>query len=153
MRVDKTSRDYQRRKKIYESVEEIKEMGQDDEVKASRVVNQIYKREEVEREGKRNYFLERLDGRKKYNDYTKLCAQITYFYLEEQDYPNYIKYTVQYDPIGVLMFVAVRGKVYQRSFRAVREPLYDLNACEVFAVSVGDLIPKKEDGFTTGRAN
>lgn len=142
------SRDWEKKRKVYEEIEEIKGMGQENEEEAAKVVNHVYKRKEIEQMGKRTFFLEKLDSRRKYNDYTKVCAQITYYYLEEQDYPPFIKYTVKYDTKGVIMFVAIGPKMFQRAFRAVREPLYDLNACEVFAVSVGDLAqsPEKPNG-------
>ena len=131
------------KKKIYEAHEFLEETGQESEDKARKVVQQYFKAEQLKELGQREFFLTKLDSRKKYNDYNKLCAQITLFFFEEQDLPNKVLYKVQYDTKGVLLFVSVGRKVFQRAFRAVRDPLYDLNACQVFAFSVGDLLSSK----------
>ena len=130
------------KKKIYETHEFLEETGQESEDKARKVVQQYFKAEQLKELGQREYFLEKLDSRKKYNDYNRLCAQITLFYLEEQDFPGKLRFKVQYDTKGVLLFISWGRKIFQRAFRAVREPLYDLNACQVFAFSVGDIITK-----------
>lgn len=134
MRLDNVKR------RVQEDLEFLEETGQESDLKASRVIKQHFKAQQLKEMGQRTFFLERLDGRRKYNDYNKLCAEITLFFLEGQDLPKQIKYKVQFDTRGVLLFVAVGKKVFQRAFRSVREPRYDLNACEVFAFSVGDLI-------------
>ena len=130
------------KKKIYEAREFLEETGQESDTKAVKVVSQYFKEEQIKQLGQREYFLTKLDSRKKYNDYNKLCAQITLFYLEEQDLPGKLRFKVQYDTKGVLLFVSWGKKIFERAFRAVREPLYDLNACQVFAFSVGDIITK-----------
>jgi len=132
-----------RKKRIYEAREFIEETGQESEEKGIKVTQQYFKEEQLKQLGQREFFLNKLDSRKQYNDYNKLCAQITLFFLEEQDLPNKVLYKVQYDTKGVLLFVSVGRKVFQRAFRAVRDPLYDLNACQVFAFSVGDLLSSK----------
>ena len=130
------------KKKIYETREFLEETGQESDTKAAKVVSQYFKEEQIKQLGQREYFLTKLDSRKKYNDYNRLCAQITLFYLEEQNLPGKLRFKVQYNTKGVLLFVSLGRKIFQRAFRAVREPLYDLNACQVFAFSVGDIITK-----------
>ena len=130
------------KKKIYEAREFLEETGQESDTKAAKVVSQYFKEEQIKQLGQREYFLTKLDSRKKYNDYNRLCAQITLFYLEEQNLPGKLRFKVQYNTKGVLLFVSLGRKIFQRAFRAVREPLYDLNACQVFAFSVGDIITK-----------
>lgn len=139
------------KKKVYEAREFLEETGQESEEKGRKVVQQYFKAEQLKELGQREYFLERLDNRRKYNDYNKLCAQITLFYLEEQDLPRNFIYKVQYDTKGVLLFLSFGKKIFQRAFRAVREPLYDLNACQVFAFSVGDIISKHGVKHGNGR--
>ena len=130
------------KKKIYEAREFLEETGQESDTKAAKVVSQYFKEEQIKQLGQREYFLTKLDSRKKYNDYNRLCAQITLFYLEEQNLPGKLRFKVQYNTKGVLLFISWGRKIFQRAFRAVREPLYDLNACQVFAFSVGDIITK-----------
>ena len=131
------------KKRIYEAREFIEETGQESEEQGIKVTQQYFKEEELKRLGQREFFLTKLDSRKNYNDYNRLCAQITLFYLDQQDLPKNLSYKVQYDTHGVLLFLTVGRKIFQRAFRSVRDPLYDLNACQVFAFSVGDLLSEK----------
>jgi len=126
-------------KRVYEERELLDQTGQESDLKAAKVVSQVFKAEQISQSARRTFFLEKLDARRKFNDYNKLCAQITLFFLKEQDLPRSIEYKVQYDTKGVLLFVTIGRRIYPRAFRSVREPIYDLNACEVFAMAVGDL--------------
>ena len=137
-----------KKKEIYEAKEFLEETGQESEERARKVVGQYHRAEVAKQEGKRAFFLEKLDSRKKYNDYNSLCAKITVYFLEEEDLPKFIQYRVQFDTKGVLLFATVGKRIFQRAFRSTRDPLYDLNACQVFAASVGDLAQLKN-----GRTN
>lgn len=129
-----------KQREVYEQKEFLEQTGQESEQEARKAVGQYFKHQQIKEEAQRTYFLERLDGRRKYNDYNKLCAQITYYYIQELDLPKNLNWKVQYDTKGVLLFVAVKRKLFQRAFKSVREPLYDLNACVVFAQGLADLL-------------
>ncbi len=134
MRLDPRLRQLEEEKEILETA------GDDNEARAAKATYKLYKEKEAKDLGKREYFMERLDNRKKYNDYNRLCCEITLFYIEDLGLPPNIKYRLQYDTQGVLLFVNVGKRIYQRAFKAVREPKYDLNACMVFASSITNLL-------------
>jgi hypothetical protein len=130
-------------KKVYEDKEFLEATGGENEKDSIKVVNQLQKEEQVKVAGQRAFFLEKLDDRKKFNDYNQLCAKITAYYIEDQKFPKSVNYKVQYDTQGVLLFVNVGKRVFQRAFKSVRDPLYDLNACMVFAMSIVGLLNQK----------
>jgi hypothetical protein len=137
-----------KKKKIAEEIEKVMEMGQDSEERGVKVTGQVFK-EEKEKERADNLLkLEMLGARRKYKDYNGLLAKFCKDYLDEEDMEQNVRYTVGDDGTGVVMLIAYGKRVFQRAFRPSYDPIYDLNACKMFAISCSSLISKLKDGYS-----
>ena len=136
-----------RQRKIAEERERIFETGQDSELRGAKVTGQIFKQVQLEEARQRDDFLTLLKTRQHRNDYNEQLSKILVIYLKEEDLDRNIATRVQWDTKGVVMHLQIRGRIFRRAFRSVRDPAIDLNACKMFAISASALVTKlKENG-------
>ena len=126
-------------KSVYTDREIIEETGQEDEVKARQSIRFLARVFEEQKKAQTEYFMERLDSRKKYNDYIPILKEILENYILEENLENNVRWAVDVDNIGIVLHVIKDARIYQRAFRASRKPLYDLNACKRYAAGISDL--------------
>ena len=136
-----------KKRKIGEERYKIEQAGQEGELKARPVIRYLFKEEEQRQDKIANDFLNQLDmaaSKGLWTGYIKVCCRALVAYLKEEDLEGEADWTVKYTKDGVVMFITVSGRLFQRAFKPVLDPKVDLNACKVFAASVGNLVSKME---------
>lgn len=138
-------------RQIAEDREAIEQTGQESEVKGGKVVSQLFKEYIHQQSNLRARTMELLHAQKNKNTYIRTLAQLTNSFLKAEELDWDVGYKVQYNNIGVVMHLYYHKRIFERAFRATREPLYDLNACQVFAVSASSIVTNlknRKDGRT-----
>ena len=137
----------EKERKIYEDREKILQTGQDSELKGARVTSQLFRESQLKEADQRADFLTLLRWKQHKNDYNRELAKILVVYLKEEDLDRDVGFETFFDTKGVIMYLFYRGRTFQRAFRAVRDPVIDLNAAKMFAISASGLVSKlKQDG-------
>ena len=141
------------RKKLLEEVEKIEAMGQDSDKKAAGEVIKEYNRREKEDEEDEAQKLEVLTKKRRgpriFSYKEELAINLANF-LKEESLPKGWWFEVNILDKGIGLRVGNYNTESQqtRKFKISGDPMYDLNACYLFAAWAGDLALKEAEKKT-----
>lgn len=138
-------------KKLQARQEElIDEMGQTSEVKARGSIQKYVKEQEVAARQQQEMDLALLDkllkkgGKQGYQRY--LIAVMARF-VKEEDIPK--KYSLYVDSNDQGIVLGIENTDYAGAFKVIGIPKYDINACKIMAVKLGNTVARLEGHFRT----
>lgn len=130
-----------------EEEELLGEMGQESDSKAIPTVQEFVKeqtKEDSDQQAKDKELLKYYTKNKKtYHRYLLLALNR---FLKEEDLPK--KYTLTVDSTDEGIVIFIDGTDYYGAFKVMGIPKFDLNACKVIAVQLGNTIARLEGNFT-----
>lgn len=126
----------------------LEEMGQETEAKAIPTV-QEYVKEQDEAERQRHWRDQEAlkfysKDKKKYQRY---LLNVIERFINEESLPK--KYTLEAESNDDGIVVKLEGTEYYGAFKVSGIPIYDINACKIIAVQVGNTVAKLEGHYTT----
>lgn len=129
-----------------EAEELIDAMGQDSEKKAAPIVQQYVKEQEQQEDLQRDIDIDLL--KKKSNNkllYQRSLLVILERFVKEERIPR--KYTVYAESDDVGIVLGIEHTEYVRAFKVCGIPLYDIHACKILAIQLGNTVAKLEGYF------
>jgi len=138
-------------KKSQEAVEVIDAIGKEGS-KGRKYAKEFFDKKTKEEEKIKDEELNNLQTRKRFVDYNPLLADLLDKRLRYVDWTPGWKYKVAPTKEGVVMEIySPDGRCFRAGFRPVRDPVYDLNAVEMYALRAENTMDrvmgndKKED--------
>jgi hypothetical protein len=136
------------KKKLREAHEELlDEMGQESDKKAVRVVQEVVS--EQAREDRLQQEMD-LEGLKKASankiNYQRVLVAILQRFVQDEKIPKKYNLYAESNDHGIV--VGITGTDYLRAFAPCGLPKYDIHACKILAVQVGNTIARMEGYFT-----
>lgn len=123
--------------------EKVEAMGTDDNKEGVKATKSILKEEEKENKEKEAIALEYLKNQRKFKDqYILTLSKLLEVKLFEDQFPKGTSYRVAPTDQGVYMELYVNGRIFQQAFKASGEPLYDLNAVDIFVMRAENTVEK-----------
>lgn len=126
-----------------ESEELLDEMGQTSERRALPTVQKYVKEQEEQEKLDNQLALEKLKLLSKNKvHYQRFLVATIYKYIKEESIPRKYKLVVDSSDEGIA--IAIEGTNLLRAFKLTGIPFYDINACKIVAVQVGNTVAKLE---------
>lgn len=129
-----------------EQEELIEAMGQESDEKAAPIVIEQVKQENKKEEEKQMLDLEYLKilARNKVM-YNRYLIAILQRFIREEYIPSTYKLSVESSKEGIVL--SIDGTDYQGAFRVCGIPKYDVNACKILAVRLGNTVARMDGNF------
>lgn len=148
----KHQEEQKRKKKSQEAVKIIETIGESGQ-KGDKAAKEFFDdkiKEEVKEEAQE---LDLLDSRRKFVDYNFLLAKLLMKRLNLIDWPQGWRFGVAPTDEGVVMEIYHLDKFFRAGFKPVMDPVYDLNAVDMYAVRAENTIDRimGNDGETNGK--
>ena|SRR3990167_2082096 len=140
----KLEQEVESKRRTEEEKERLDILGQESEAKALPwIQKEVYKKEKKEKEYL-NLSLDLLKNaaKKKKVNYFRILTSILLHFLKEEDIPK--KYHINIDLTDVGIITKIAGTKFYGGFKVCFLPSYDLRACRVMAMKVGNTVAKLE---------
>jgi hypothetical protein len=129
--------------KTDEEFEQIEAMASDDKKVGISATKEIVTAEQKKDKEKEAFSLELLSKKSKNRQsYIKTLTQLLQLKLFEDQLPSGVSYRIALTDRGVYMELYVRGRMFAQAFKVTGEPVYDLNAVDVFVMRTENTIQK-----------
>jgi hypothetical protein len=124
----------------------IDQLGQDSETKAAPLVLEHVKEQNKKDELKRQNDLANLEkAAKNKKVYQRALVFVMQQFIREESIPKKYKLLLEINDKGIVCGIADTD--YYSAFEVIGIPKYDLNACKVMAVRIGNTVAKMEGHF------
>lgn len=126
----------------------ISQLGQEDEVKGANLVKEYGQIKQKEGLDHLNNQLGTLElARKDYKKYFRMLLVYLEKFIVAEDIPRNFKVEIDMDDVGIS--VGLAGTDYSSAFRVSGMVKYDLNACKMMAVRLGNTVTSIMGNFKT----
>ena len=124
----------------------LEEMGQDSDLKALPTVQEYVAEQTKENRDQLDNYIEALkihsNNKKEYQRYLIVLIEI---FVRKEDLPK--KYRFYADSTDEGIVVGIEGTEYMGAFKISGVPKYDLNACMVMSLQIGNTVARMEGNF------
>lgn len=141
--LSKLEQEREKRKQAHEQNELIEEMGQDDERKALSTVQAYVKELKAIEEKQKELSIDQLNkltGDKP--TYQRYLLTLLAHWIKEEDIPK--KYKLYVDSTDEGIVLGIENTIYQTAIKPSGVPLYDIHACKIMAIKLGNTVGKLE---------
>lgn len=129
-----------------ETEELIEEMGQESDRKAVKVVQEYVKEQQEQERKEHQQNLEMLSQlAKNRQQYQRYLIAILHAFVKEEGIPR--KYTLFAESTDVGIVLGIQGTEYIGAFRTSGMPKFDINACKILAVKLGNTVARLDGNF------
>lgn len=127
----------------HENEELIDEMGQRSDLKAKSTVQRFVKEQEEEENAQKQQDIEKLNLLTKNRvEYQRYLVAVLARFIKDEQIPK--KYSLFVDSSDAGIAIGIEGTSLVRGFALCGVPFYDIHACKILAVQVGNTVAKLE---------